>query len=515
MWVYLYGFQLEDSADKARPGARKKKKFIDKKNAVKFHLVHRSQKDPLQADEDAPQRVLLPAASSDKAQQLEEQQKYGIYFDDDYDYMQHLKEVSEVTEWVPAQAASNQDEMMSEASASTRATEPRLKLPGSVFASDLERDVGVLNMAAPSSGPKLDWDADVIAALDEDFEFDDPDNMLEDDFVLKANGSGDEADMDAEDGEDGLADDFVQQAGGASGDGYMLAEYMRRNLQLKEQKGGMEGSDEEEEEGSDVDSDDVEYSGDDDFSDEEEDDEQEEKKGTYSRYSVTSSVLPRNDNLKLLDAWFDKVIEDYSEDNIGALDHEELNGRVTMDSDLMKQALDDFEKSQKKLTMRDIVDSRGIEDRPVVGEGDSGTESDTEYEWRVVDSNKPKWDCETIISTYSTTKNLPKTIYSESEKRRMEKPKVRETEGQERSLTLKDIESEMSASARADRACTFRPKGESGEERKARKKAVKAEQMERRMEKKANKMAFREEHNRQNKQKANSRANQGSKIEYR
>lgn len=38
----------------------KTKKYIDKKNAVTFNLVHRSQKDPLAADETAPQRVLVP-----------------------------------------------------------------------------------------------------------------------------------------------------------------------------------------------------------------------------------------------------------------------------------------------------------------------------------------------------------------------------------------------------------------------------------------------------------------------
>ena len=38
----------------------KKKPFIEKKKAVSFHLVHRSQRDPLAADETAPQRVLLP-----------------------------------------------------------------------------------------------------------------------------------------------------------------------------------------------------------------------------------------------------------------------------------------------------------------------------------------------------------------------------------------------------------------------------------------------------------------------
>ena len=44
----------------------KTKKFIDKKSAVTFNLVHRSQKDPLAADEDAPQRVLVPIGLRDE-----------------------------------------------------------------------------------------------------------------------------------------------------------------------------------------------------------------------------------------------------------------------------------------------------------------------------------------------------------------------------------------------------------------------------------------------------------------
>lgn len=38
---------------------KKKKQFIDKKNAHSFQLVHRSQKDPLQADEDSSKHVLV------------------------------------------------------------------------------------------------------------------------------------------------------------------------------------------------------------------------------------------------------------------------------------------------------------------------------------------------------------------------------------------------------------------------------------------------------------------------
>lgn len=36
-------------------------------------------------------------------------------------------------------------------------------------------------------GPRLDMDPDIVAALDEDFDFEDPENMLEDDFIVKAN----------------------------------------------------------------------------------------------------------------------------------------------------------------------------------------------------------------------------------------------------------------------------------------------------------------------------------------
>lgn len=39
-----------------------------------------------------------------------------------------------------------------------------------------------------------------------------------------------------------------------------------------------------------------------------------------------------------------QLYEEYGPESIGALDHEELNGRLTANSDLMKQALEDLEK---------------------------------------------------------------------------------------------------------------------------------------------------------------------------
>jgi len=109
-----------------------RRKFIDKKTATNFRLVHRAQNDPRIHDEDAPQMVLAettapnqrddiqPAGSACASQysaasgrskiksrsQLEseygaqvrrnegEAANYGVFFDDsEYDYMQHMRDL--------------------------------------------------------------------------------------------------------------------------------------------------------------------------------------------------------------------------------------------------------------------------------------------------------------------------------------------------------------------------------------------------------------------------------------
>lgn len=109
--------------------------------------MHRSQQDPLVADENAPQRVLLPVETKDakksREEQLEEQHKYGIFYDDDFNYLQHLKDVKDnKMEW-PEHA---------EKEIANRQEQAKIKLPSSVFASEVEEEVGMLNKAAPVSG---------------------------------------------------------------------------------------------------------------------------------------------------------------------------------------------------------------------------------------------------------------------------------------------------------------------------------------------------------------------------
>jgi protein LTV1 len=82
-----------------------RRKFIDKKKAITFQLVHRSQHDPLIADDTAGERVLAPLdvsavdlrtssffGSLKVDQRKLEQKKFGIDYDDEYDYLQHLKD---------------------------------------------------------------------------------------------------------------------------------------------------------------------------------------------------------------------------------------------------------------------------------------------------------------------------------------------------------------------------------------------------------------------------------------
>lgn len=60
---------------------KNKRRFIDKKNAVTFHLVHRSQQDPLIADETAPQHVLLETTTPNHINnQKKEVKSKSIFF---------------------------------------------------------------------------------------------------------------------------------------------------------------------------------------------------------------------------------------------------------------------------------------------------------------------------------------------------------------------------------------------------------------------------------------------------
>ncbi|XP_055904916.1 protein LTV1 homolog [Eupeodes corollae] len=469
-----------------------KKAFIDRKKSVTFHLVHRSQHDPLVADENAPQRVLLeatPKQEVDPKKRQEEQKKFGIQFDDDYDYLQHLKKPGQEIVWEyvenPNQVKKNKD------------AEPKLQLPSSVFASEFEEEEGMLNKAAPRPGPRPDLDPDVVAALDDDFDFDNEANQIEDDFVLKAMGGEDDDDYDEDeeeydedDEEDFDSDDLM------SSEGDEEAELRDRLAPLMRERR---------------------------FDDE-------ETKSRFTEYSMSSSVIRRNEQLTLLDDRFDKFYASYDEPEMGPLDMEDIEGTwgqkhpyVLGCYKLMKKSkmVDDYNKEWDKERLekyRNVADDNA---------------DDEMVELEVEDPKQKKWDCESILSTYSNIYNHPKLIDEPRKSRKIEiDPKtglpVNTLRGGDNDkLTAKalaKLDNGEAASSGPKSLCaksvlstlsvlSIRPKDETPEEKKERKRLLKEYRMERRIERKANAEAFKEEKKRQTHIKINNQNNlQGKRI---
>lgn len=484
-----------------------KKKFIDKKKAVTFRLVNRSQQDPLYVDETAPQHVLVPvttpgrgdprasgtasrastsAGQIDPEKRKKEQAKFGVYFDDDYDYLQHLREPgrNEVY-WEPVQPVQAGAEKVS------------IKLPSSVFASEVEESEGLMKKKAQQRpGPRPDWDPDVVAALDEDFNFDDPSNELEDNFMELAMG-----------GEDGAEeDDFF---------------------------------DEEDEEGaeySDVDSNGA------DMSDDEARDglgplafDREETKSRFTEYSMSSSVIRRNEQLTLLDDRFEKFYEQYDDPELGALDCEDIEGHVEINDNVLLQYAEEYRKERDE--KYEVAYDKQWDKERILKLQEVSSDEEEMVELEVEDETQKKWDCESILSTYSNCYNHPKLIEEPTKQRKAAakisiNPKtglpmnVLGADGSKLTMkSLAKLEQEGSAPKPGGpkslcdgsvistlSVLSIRPKDETPEEKRERKRLLKDYRSERRIERKANTEAFKEEKKLQEKSQINKRVTAGVRI---
>ncbi|XP_025722043.1 protein LTV1 homolog isoform X2 [Callorhinus ursinus] len=471
---------------------RKKKPFIEKKKAVSFHLVHRSQRDPLAADETAPQRVLLPTQKINDEERRAEQRKYGVFFDDDYDYLQHLKEPCGPSELIPISTFSAPDRRDEKEETLVIST-TGIKLPSSVFASEFEEDVGLLNKAAPISGPQLDFDPDIVAALDDDFDFDNPDNLLEDDFILQANkpteeeGTGIRKSEAEDDSEWEDMDD--EKEGGSDDDNYGSAGSSDEAMSVPGKPPGTVENHLFWEE---------------------------ETKSRFTEYSITSSVMRRNEQLTLHDERFEKFYEQYNDDEIGALDNAELEGSIQVDSNRLEEVLNDYYKEKAENCVK-LNTLEPFEDQDLLMNELDGSEEE-EVITVVLEEAKEKWDCESICSTYSNLYNHPQLIKYQPKPKQI---RISSKTGMplnvlpKKGLTAKQVERmQMINGSDLPKVSTQpRSKNESKEDRRARKQAIKEERKERRVEKKANKLAFKLEKRRQEKELLNLKKNvEGLKL---
>lgn len=451
--------------------ARKKKRFIDKKNAVTFNLVHRSQHDPLQADDAAPKHVLVEvgaaAVPSDQARR-EEQVKFGVYFDDDYNYLQHLRDVRELCQSEPMEVT-----RVPAAAARDSKASKSIVLPSSVFETDVETREGLMNKGQGLRGPQPDWDPDVVAALDDDFDHDNPENELDDDFISQAmmgDAPCDDEDNEEEDDDGGwvtdddLASDEAQDAFGSDFDG-------------------------------------------DDFN---EDDPcfYETRTAKFTEYSMTSSVCPRSEALTLVDDRFEHLMIDYDELEVGALDQDEIEGQRDDSAALLDAVLRQYEaqKDKERMHLPQLLQHQHVKrmlDRDL-DEKDKTTELEFDEK-----PNAAQWDCESILSTYSTCYNHPTVIEDQRRVRRNNAANSAQHIELTKRVALLAGSLAPRGPTRAQRerggetaparpfAAVPRAPGEDAQQRRARKQAVKDERRLRREEKKATKQVYKQEEHKQ------------------
>ncbi|KAG8836077.1 hypothetical protein FRC17_010010 [Serendipita sp. 399] len=515
--------------------------------AKKFQLVHRSQRDPLIHDPEASQYVFKELETKNAKGKLSTTDSgtfdaddtddgpagkaalYGIYYDDrDYDYTQHLRAIGveeKGVESILIEAPSKPQRKPKKLSASDLI--PHDALPSQ---KELPRTYES-QQAIPSSISGFQPDMDphlrqTLEALDDEAFVD---SNLDDDFfgeLLEEGERGDDDDdPDFEFHEDGLPDEAEDEhMEGEEEDDNWEKRFARFKLQQKKRldKGSMlEGMSE----GGDTLGrlPNLSVAG----------AKKRRRKDTSdaSGYSMSSSSMFRNEGLTRLDEQFERFEADYASDQMGEdEDHsdDEAPPLITTREDF-EAVLDEFlaqEQVGNKLVQRleggtpkerlntlrrafvsdDDKDDEWIRKEALLNREDKET---TSIPMPVdIDQEKERWDCETILTTYSNLENHPRLLRLTQPKRTKKilldsktgLPSVAESE-----IPQEDREEEREGDSTGDdedipaKGTTTRPKNETTEEKRARKQALKKERQERRQQKKQSKDVFAQERKQQNK----------------
>ncbi|KAJ3571563.1 hypothetical protein NP233_g3672 [Leucocoprinus birnbaumii] len=515
-----------------------KKSIFRQPGAKHFQLVHRSQRDPLIHDPEASKHVLKPFerenvkkggksradlesllpisdVEHDKQKNVGEAALYGIYYDDtDYDYMQHLRTVGVQEEGV--------DSIMIEAP--TKKNKGKAKMETLILpqeslpsASELPRNYES-QQAIPESIAGFQPDMDphlrqVLEALEDDAFVEDD---LGDDFFGQLVDGGERGSEDVhfefdEDGLEEVEDEFLPGTENESEPAELGWE--ERFAQFKKNQAREK----------------PESTSDDEFASEGGDTigglpsisviggkGKKRRKGSSdaSGYSMSSSSMYRNEALQTLDERFDQARLAPNMPNDADLDIDEAPELITSREDfdsMVNEFLNDYEilgrKMKPKLEGDSSIDkldtirrALGHDDRVRVNEDD-----DDEVQDFVSQDDTPqedRWDCETILTTYSNLENHPRIIRV-TNSRHVPKisldpktgfPLVDVLSNNQIRRTLPpeddsdyDTETENTVNKRTT---ISRPRNESKDDKKARKAAAKAEKQNRRAEKRETKEQF-------------------------
>ncbi|DAZ93225.1 TPA: hypothetical protein N0F65_005079 [Lagenidium giganteum] len=532
----------------------RKKQFINKKTAQHFHVVHRSQRDPMANDPEASKYVLLSSTKnveydSGAADDDDDDDEYDEDDSDDempdliappsapkatarpkksafptrkvrfgdvevedmidengmardgYDYSQHFKEMGK-GKFYSADGQFNSQSEMSR----------RVDLPDDVLPSvdEQERLLDAITLTTET------MDDDLREALVNDTAFEE----IDDDFVVQA-----------------AAEDPTSEADGFDYDAH-IAKLMAAASGVPKYRGNL--------------------------TDDEEDDEEDDEFDEFDSEDGDEGDAEKDDEKKLLDAMFDKMMaEEYDDDMLGELEEDdpETRGELVLEGELLDEIVEDFVNVRQEILndegklgnplrtgnrLKEILAECEAERLAELGE--DGEEEDTFPEEDPAETERKlqemfsrnaylqvreedKWDCETIVSTYSNMDNHPTILREELSLKKKNKKKKAiasiNTETLEAAMAnktqivlsrktgmpigvLESKKAEMAEQAQKSNkeneviaivsSAPKKKSAESKEEKKARKEAAKLLKKERREDKKQWKNAYKDEEQRQNAQ---------------
>ena len=242
-----------------------------------------------------------------------------------------------------------------------------------------------------------------------------------------------------------------------------------------------------------------------------------DRKTQFTNYSMSSSVIRRNEQLKHLDEHFERLYSQYDDDQIGALDTEEIDGYRNTDL-VLESAIKEIQKLttkvdykpekiplSKKPNLKTLKESNDDESEEREDDDEEEEEEETDEEYETIKyhirNDDDKIDCESIISTYSNLYNRPNVIAEVNKARIRISAKtglpIDEKAERIKKISKNQLEKLDHKIQRVLPPTLERAKSETKEEKKERKQAIKQHRRERRVEKKINKTAFKEEQNRQ------------------
>eukprot|EP01133_Synstelium_polycarpum_P017238 gene17238-20543_t len=225
------------------------------------------------------------------------------------------------------------------------------------------------------------------------------------------------------------------------------------------------------------------------------DDDEEDEDGERRAPRVETRQRPVNE---ILEAQFDAALAEYDDDEIGELDPESTRGNYTTDAykEVFEEFIEDYERNHESLMEQINILKRA--DPTIIPLSEEEKRAIVERDWEAeelieVDDDeeeeeeKEKWDCETILTTYSNIYNHPAKI--------QEVKPIKLKRGMPVfAAPVKKTAEEEEEEEEEDRVNLGAPRGqETKEEKRLRKKAIKDEKKASRETKKEFKQAFKSE----------------------